>query len=34
MISVKGVDLLTIQVSCPGEPRGAHAVWIEPRVAP
>jgi eukaryotic-like serine/threonine-protein kinase len=34
MISVKGVDVLTIQVSCPGEPRGAHAVWIEPRVAP
>jgi hypothetical protein len=32
-ITVKGVDRLKIQVSCAGEPRGAHAVWIEPSLA-
>ncbi|MCI0461588.1 MAG: protein kinase [Gemmataceae bacterium] len=32
-VSVKGVDVLTIAVSCPGEPRGAHAVWVDPYVA-
>ena len=33
-VSVKGVDMLTIRVSCPGSPRGAHAVWVEPKLAP
>ena len=33
-VSVMGVDLLTIQVDCPGPPFGAHAVWIEPNLAP
>jgi tRNA A-37 threonylcarbamoyl transferase component Bud32 len=33
-VSVKGVEVLTIEVHCPGEPRGAHAVWIEPSVTP
>ncbi len=33
-VSVKGVDVLTLQVNCPGSPRGAHAVWVEPSVAP
>jgi hypothetical protein len=32
-VSVKGVDRLKIQVSCAGEPRGAHAVWIEPSLS-
>jgi serine/threonine protein kinase len=32
-VSVAGVDLLTIEVNCPGFPGGAHAVWIEPFVA-
>jgi serine/threonine protein kinase len=32
--SVKGVDVLKIEVTCPAEPpKGAHAVWIEPFVA-
>jgi eukaryotic-like serine/threonine-protein kinase len=31
-VSVEGVDQLTIAVSCSGEPRGAHAVWIDPRL--
>jgi eukaryotic-like serine/threonine-protein kinase len=32
--SVKGVDVLKIEVTCPpGPPKGAHAVWIEPFVA-
>lgn len=29
-VSVKDVQVLTIQVECPGAPRGAHAVWIDP----
>jgi serine/threonine protein kinase len=29
-VSVRGVDNLRIEVRCTGEPRGAHAVWIEP----
>ena len=33
-ISVKEVDYLTIRVNCPGFPRGAHAVWIDPKVTP
>jgi hypothetical protein len=31
-VSVKGIDKLKIQVECEGEPRGAHAVWVDPRV--
>jgi hypothetical protein len=29
-VSVRGVDNLRIEVRSSGEPRGAHAVWIEP----
>jgi len=32
-VSVEGVDRLKIEVACPGDPRGAHAVWVEPSVA-
>jgi hypothetical protein len=31
-VEVRGVNMLTLEVSCPGEPRGAHAVWIEPHL--
>jgi serine/threonine protein kinase len=31
-VSVQGVDVLTLEVVCPGDPRGGHAVWIEPYV--
>jgi len=31
-IDVRGVDMLKIEVICNGDPRGAHAVWIEPRL--
>jgi serine/threonine protein kinase len=31
-ISVEGVKRLRIEASCPGEPRGAHALWIDPRL--
>jgi serine/threonine protein kinase len=31
-VSVQGVDILRIEVVCPGPPGGAHAIWIEPRV--
>jgi hypothetical protein len=31
-VSVQGVDVLILEVECPGDPRGAHAVWIEPHV--
>jgi hypothetical protein len=31
-VSVTGVEVLTIEVECPGHPRRAHAVWIEPYV--
>jgi hypothetical protein len=31
-VPVEGVEVLTIEVTCPGDPRNAHAVWIEPRV--
>jgi serine/threonine protein kinase len=32
-VAVQGVDRLKIEVSCTGEPFGAHAVWIEPSLA-
>jgi hypothetical protein len=31
-VSVKNVRVLTIEVDCPGEPRGAHAVWVDPHL--
>jgi hypothetical protein len=31
-IAVKGVNVLAIQLDCPGFPGGAHAVWIDPRL--
>jgi serine/threonine protein kinase len=31
-VSVEGVEVLTLQVDCPGHPGGAHAVWVEPCV--
>jgi hypothetical protein len=31
-VSVAGVDVPTIEVDCPGPPRDAHAVWLEPFV--
>jgi eukaryotic-like serine/threonine-protein kinase len=31
-VSVKNVRVLTVQVDCPGEPRGAHAVWVDPHL--
>jgi hypothetical protein len=31
-VRVDGVAVLTIEVDCPGEPRHAHAVWVEPHV--
>ncbi len=31
-VSINGVNELTIEVSCPGEPRGGHAVWVDPHV--
>jgi hypothetical protein len=34
-VSVQGVDLLKIEVRNTGDdPRGAHAVWLDPRVIP
>jgi predicted Ser/Thr protein kinase len=32
-VPVSGVDRLTIEVRCAGEPRAAHAVWVEPSLA-
>jgi len=32
IISVKGVKHLKIAVSCDGQPFGAHAIWIDPRL--
>jgi eukaryotic-like serine/threonine-protein kinase len=29
-IDVRGVETITLEVRCPGDPRGAHMVWIEP----
>jgi hypothetical protein len=31
-VSVKGVDVLRIAVTCPGRAHGAHMVWLDPRV--
>ena len=31
-VEVVGVDRLTISVSCSGGAKGAHAVWVEPRL--
>jgi hypothetical protein len=31
-VSVKNVRVVVIQVDCPGEPRGAHAVWVDPHL--
>jgi hypothetical protein len=30
--AVEGVQVLTLEVACPGSSRGAHAVWIDPHV--
>jgi hypothetical protein len=32
-VFVKNIDVLKIEVECAGDPRGAHSVWIEPRVS-
>jgi serine/threonine protein kinase len=32
-VAVQGVERLKIEVSCSGEPFGAHGVWIEPSLA-
>jgi serine/threonine protein kinase len=32
-VSVQGVDELKLEVSSAGDPRGAHAVWVEPYAA-
>ena len=32
-VSIKDVEKLTIRVDCPGEPHGAHAVWVDPMVS-
>jgi hypothetical protein len=31
-VSVQDIEVLTLEVVCPGHPRGAHSVWIEPHV--
>jgi serine/threonine protein kinase len=31
-VAVQGVKVLRLAVTCEGPPRGAHAVWVEPRV--
>lgn len=31
-VDIAGVNKLTIAVTCSGEPKGAHAVWVEPHV--
>jgi len=31
-ISVQNVNVIKLQVICAGDPRGAHAVWIDPHV--
>jgi serine/threonine protein kinase len=31
-LDVRGVNELTIEVTCPDVPIGAHAVWVEPRL--
>jgi eukaryotic-like serine/threonine-protein kinase len=32
-VSIQGVAVLTLQVECGGDPRHAHAVWLDPRLA-
>jgi eukaryotic-like serine/threonine-protein kinase len=32
-VSIKNVDVLTIEIGCAGDPHGAHAAWIEPRIS-
>jgi hypothetical protein len=32
-VSVRGVQVLTLEVHCNGDPRGAHAVWVEPALS-
>jgi serine/threonine protein kinase len=32
-VSVAGVDVLKLEVNCPGESHGAFAVWLDPSVA-
>jgi hypothetical protein len=32
-LSVKGLQTLTLEVYCNGDPRAAHAVWVEPLVS-
>ncbi len=34
LVPVEGVDRLELEVSCPGDNRGAHAVWVDPQVLP
>jgi hypothetical protein len=31
-VAVQGVKVLRLAVTCDGPPRGAHVVWVEPRV--
>ena len=31
-VSIKGVNLLKIEVQCPAEPDGAHGAWIDPHL--
>ncbi len=32
-VAVQGVDRLKVEVRCAGEPRAAHAVWVDPYLA-
>jgi serine/threonine protein kinase len=32
-VAVQGVQVLVLEVQCPGDAHGGHAVWIEPHVA-
>jgi eukaryotic-like serine/threonine-protein kinase len=32
-LDIKGVDVLKLATTCDGEPKGAHAVWIDPAVS-
>ena len=31
-LDVRGVEELTLEVSCEGDPRGCHTVWVEPQL--
>lgn len=33
-VPIDGVDRLELEVNCPGENYGAHAVWVDPQVLP